>query len=82
MRGMDVQRSLSVIPTWKRFADAEATRAVQDSGAAVPGSHLRGAYGRIRKLAWALAARPWKSNSGDGSEDRKNAVSLRRESAP
>jgi len=46
----------SVIRTWKRFADAGATTAVQASeDVVVPASQLREAYAKIRELERALA---------------------------
>src|SRR5438128_4365896 len=44
----------SVIRSWKRFAEAGATTAVQASEDVVPASHLREAYAKIRELERAL----------------------------
>ena len=44
----------SVIRTWKRFAEAGATTAVQASEDVVPTSQLREAYAKIRELERAL----------------------------
>ena len=44
----------SVIRSWKRFAEAGATTAVQASEDVVPASHLREAYAKIRDLERAL----------------------------
>lgn len=43
-----------MIRNWKRFAEAGATTAVQASEEAVPASHLREAYAKIRELERAL----------------------------
>jgi transposase len=51
-RELDI--SPSVIRTWKRFAEAGATTAVQASEDVVPASHLREAYAKIRELERAL----------------------------
>src|SRR5215470_10842355 len=47
-RGLDIYPS--VIRTWKRFAEAGATTAVQASEDVVPTSQLREAYAKIREL--------------------------------
>ena len=44
----------SVIRSWKRFAEAGATTAVQAQEDVVPASHLREAYAKIRELERAL----------------------------
>ena len=44
----------SVLRTWKRFAEAGATTAVQASEDVVPTSQLREAYAKIRELERAL----------------------------
>src|SRR5438552_17654859 len=44
----------SVIRSWKRFAEAGATTAVQASEDVVPASQLRDAYAKIRELERAL----------------------------
>src|SRR5947199_3014740 len=44
----------SVIRSWKRFAEAGATTAVQASEDVVPASQLREAYAKIRELERAL----------------------------
>ena len=44
----------SVIRSWKRFAEAGATTAVQAHEDVVPASHLREAYAKIRDLERAL----------------------------
>src|SRR6266581_9798099 len=44
----------SVIRSWKRFAEAGATTAVQAHEDVVPASHLREAYAKIRELERAL----------------------------
>jgi hypothetical protein len=43
-----------VIRSWKRFAEAGATTAVQASEDVVPASHLRAAYAKIRELEGLL----------------------------
>src|SRR5437588_8001259 len=48
----------SVIRSWKRFAEAGATTAVQASEDVVPASQLREAYAKIRELERALG---WKT---------------------
>src|SRR5262249_37938765 len=47
-RGLDL--APSVIRSWKRFAEAGATTAVQASEDVVPASQLREAYAKIREL--------------------------------
>jgi len=44
----------SVIRSWKRFAEAGATTAVQAHEDVVPASHLREAYAKIREFERAL----------------------------
>src|SRR5207245_11274885 len=44
----------SVIRSWKRFAEARATTALQASEDVVPASQLREAYAKIRELGRAL----------------------------
>src|SRR6266581_1583583 len=44
----------SVIRSWKRFAEAGATTAVQAHEDVVPATHLRDAYAKIRELERAL----------------------------
>src|SRR5262249_8537323 len=51
-RGRDIRPS--GIPSWKRFAEAGATTAVQASEDVVPASQLREAYAKIRELERAL----------------------------
>jgi transposase-like protein len=60
-RELDI--SPSVIRSWKRFAEAGATTAVQASEDVVPASHLREAYAKIRSSSARWAARPWRSRS-------------------
>jgi transposase-like protein len=70
-RELDI--SPSVIRTWKRFAEAGATTAVQASEDVVPASHLREAY----------ATRPQDDggrNPTSGPGGRKKTPSLRSES--
>jgi transposase-like protein len=47
----------SVIRSWKRFAEAGATTAVQAHEDVVPASHLRDACAKIRALERALGRR-------------------------
>jgi len=72
----------SVIHTWKRFAEAGATTAVQASEDVVPTSQLREAYAKIRELERALG---WKTMEVEilraAQEIVKKTPSLRRESA-
>jgi transposase len=51
-RELDI--SPGVIRSWKRFAEAGATAAVQASEDVVPASQLREAYAKIRELERAL----------------------------
>ena len=60
-RELDI--SPSVIRSWKRFAEAGATTAVQASEDVVPASHLREAYARSGNSSAPWGARRWRSRS-------------------
>ena len=72
----------SVIRTWKRFAEAGATTAVQASEDVVPTSQLREAYAKIRELERALGRKTMEVEIlRVAQEIVKKTPSLRRESA-
>ena len=57
----------SVIRSWKRFAEAGATTAVQASEDVVPASQLREAYAKIRELeraARSVRVHPQRASAG------------------
>src|SRR5216684_2196898 len=72
----------SVIRSWKRFAEAGATTAVQASEDVVPASQLREAYAKIRELERALGRKTMEVEIlRTAQEIVKKTPSLRRESA-
>ena len=72
----------SVIRTWKRFAEAGATTAVQASEDVVPTSQLREAYAKIRELERALGRKTMEVEILRAAQEIvKKTPSLRRESA-
>src|SRR5215813_7557199 len=71
----------SVIRTWKRFAEAGATTAVQASEDVVPTSQLREAYAKIRELERALGRKTMEVEILRAAQEIvKKTPSLRRES--
>jgi len=72
----------SVIRSWKRFAEAGATTAVQASEGVVPAGQLREAYAKIRELERALGRKTMEVEILRAAQEiiKKNP-SLRRESA-
>src|SRR5438094_10417685 len=78
-RELDI--SPSVIRTWKRFAEAGATTAVQASEDVVPASQLREAYTKIRELERALGRKTMEIEILRAAQEGvKQGPSLRRES--
>ena len=71
----------SVIRSWKRFAEAGATTAVQASEDVVPASQLREAYAKIRELERALGRKTMEVEILRAAQEvGKKTPSLRRES--
>jgi len=71
----------SVIRSWKRFAEAGATTAVQASEGVVPASQLREAYAKIRELERALGRKTMEVEILRAAQEvGKKTPSLRRES--
>src|SRR5918993_584119 len=77
-RELDI--SPSVIRSWKRFAEAGATTAVQASEDVVPASHLREAYAKIRELERALGRKTMEIEILRAPQEvvKKNAVVAQR----
>ena len=72
----------SVIRSWKRFAEARATTAVQAHEDVVPASHLREAYAKIREFERALGRKTMEVDILRAVQEVvKKTPSLRRESA-
>src|SRR5881296_411722 len=79
-RELDI--SPSVIRTWKRFAEAGATTAVQASEDVVPASQLRETYTKIRELERTLDRKTMEVEILRAAQEIvKKTPSLRRESA-
>ncbi|HYS94390.1 MAG TPA: transposase [Candidatus Acidoferrales bacterium] len=71
----------SVIRSWKRFAEAGATAAVQAHEDVVPASHLREAYAKIREFERALGRKTMEVDILRAVQEVvKKTPSLRRES--
>jgi transposase len=71
-----------VIRSCKRFAEADATTAVQANEDVVPASQLREAYAKIRELERALGRKTMEVEILHAAQEIvKKAPSLRRESA-
>src|SRR5713226_10128991 len=71
----------SVIRSWKRFAEAGATTAVQVHEDVVPASHLRDAYAKIRELERALGRKTMEVEILRAAQEvLKKTPPLRRES--
>jgi transposase-like protein len=69
----------SVIGSWKRFAEAGATTAVQASNDVVPANQRREAYAKIRKLERALGGKIMEVEIFRERESRPEATPLRPE---
>src|SRR5712691_11388708 len=71
----------SVIRSWKRFAEAGATTAVQAHEDVVPASHLREAYAKTREFERALGRKSMEVDILRAVQEVvKKTPSLRRES--
>jgi transposase len=81
----ELGRELDIVPgvirSWKRFAEAGATTAVQANEDVVPASHLREAYARIRDLERALGRKTMEVEILRAAQEAvKKTPPLRRES--